>query len=122
MWLDEALECGFEVLHLEAGILRSLQTIGYRRAWIPRARHKGLAEDIRTIDFSGWLLITHRWLANDIAYSICEAIDARKAVITIDAKEPLNMKNICRSTAAGPLEIPLHPGAKRFYRGKGYLG
>ena len=120
-WLDEALGCGFEVLHLEADILRALQAMGYRRAVIPRARHRGLAEDIRTIDFSGWPLITHRWLKDDIAYSICEAIDARKSVITIDDKEPLNMKKLCRSTEAGPLQIPLHPGARKFYRENGYL-
>jgi len=121
MWLDEALECGFEVLHLEADVLKALETIGYRRALIPRARHEGLAEDIRTIDFSGWPLITHSELNNDIAYSICEAIDAKKSVITIDDKEPLNMKNLCRNTEAGPLQIPLHPGARKFYRQKGYL-
>jgi TRAP-type uncharacterized transport system substrate-binding protein len=60
-------------------------------------------------------------LDNDIAYSICEAIDARKSVITIDDKEPLNMKTLCRSTESGPLQIPLHPGARKFYRKKGYL-
>ena len=86
-----------------------------------RAHGTGCAEDIRIVDFSGWPLITHRWLDNDIAYSICEAIDARKTVITIDDKEPLNMKNICRSTESAPLEIPFHPGARKFYREKGYL-
>jgi TRAP-type uncharacterized transport system substrate-binding protein len=120
-WLDEALECGFEVLHLEPAVVKALEAMGYRRSVIPRARHRGLAEDIRTIDFSGWPLITHRWLDNDIAYAICEAIDARKTGFTIDDKEPLNMKNICRSTAAGPLQIPLHPGARKYYREKGYL-
>ena len=120
-WLDEALECGFEVLHLESDVLRTLETMGYRRSLIPRSRYKMLVEDIRTIDFSGWPLITHRWLDNDAAYSICEAIDARKKVITIDDEKPLNMKKICRDTEAGPLHIPLHPGARKFYRDKAYL-
>ena len=121
LWLDEALECGFQVLHLESDVLKALETIGYRRALIPRARYKKLAEDIRTVDFSGWPFITHRRLDNDMAYSICEAIDARKGVITIDDEKPLNMKKICRDTEAGPLHIPLHPGARKFYRDKGYL-
>lgn len=120
-WLDEALECGFQVLHLESDALRALESIGYRRALIPRARYKKLAEDIRTVDFSGWPLITHRWLDNDVAYSICEAIDAKKNVIIVDDVKPLNMRKICRDTESGPLRIPLHPGAKRFYLQKGYL-
>ena len=88
MWLDEALECGFEVLHLEPDVLKTLQAIGYRRSFIPRARHRMLAEDIRTVDFSGWPLITHRWLDNDIAYSICEAIDAEKQSLRSMTKRP----------------------------------
>jgi TRAP-type uncharacterized transport system substrate-binding protein len=120
-WLDDALASGFQVLHLEANMLRSLETIGYRRALIPRSRYKKLPEDIRTIDFSGWPLITHRWLENNVAYSICEAIDARKKRFTIDDPRPLNMRNICRDTESGPLQIPLHPGARKFYLEKGYL-
>ncbi len=120
-WLDQALDCGFQVLHLESSALSALEKLGYRRAVIPRARYKKLAEDVRTVDFSGWPLITHRWLDNDMAYAICEAIEARKRVITIDDKKPLNMRQICRDTEAGPLHIPLHPGAKNFYRHKGYL-
>ena len=120
-WLDEALSSGFQVLHLEPDMLRALETIGYRRALIPRAKYKNLPEDIRSIDFSGWPLITHRWLDSDVAYAICEAIDAKKKRFTIDDARPLDMRNICRDTEAGPLHIPLHPGARKFYRDKGYL-
>jgi TRAP-type uncharacterized transport system substrate-binding protein len=31
------------------------------------------------------------------------------------------MSSFCRSTEEGPLDIPLHPGAERYYREKGYL-
>jgi len=120
-WLDEALDHGFEVLPIEAKILKQLSTLGYEPSVIPSAKFKQLKTDVDTIDFSGWPLITHRGFSNDLAYAICEAIDARQAIIPIDDESPLDMKKIARATEAAPLGIPLHPGAKRYYREKGYL-
>lgn len=120
-WLDMALANGFEMLPLEHRIIQQLEQLGFRRAVIPKTRYQRLPEDIVTIDFSGWPLITHRWLANDIAYSICEAIDIRQSVIPVDDDDPLDMRKLCKSTDAGPLEIPLHPGALRYYKEKGCL-
>jgi TRAP-type uncharacterized transport system substrate-binding protein len=120
-WLDVALDHDFEVLALEPAMLRKLEVMGYKRSVIPLARFPQLGRDIPTIDFSGWPLITHRWLPNEIAYSICKAIDARQSVIPVDDDAPLDMRKICRSTEAAPLGIPLHPGAKRYYEEKKYL-
>jgi TRAP-type uncharacterized transport system substrate-binding protein len=120
-WLDEALDHGFEVLPLEPSIIKQLERLGYQRSVLPAAKFAKLPSDIDTIDFSGWPLITHRWLSNDLAYSICEAIDARQGVIPVDDDEPLDMRKICRGTESAPLAIPLHPGAKRYYHEKGYL-
>ena len=120
-WLDEALDHGFEVLPIEPKILKQLSTLGYEPSVIPSAKFKQLKTDVDTIDFSGWPLITHRGFSNDLAYAICEAIDARQAIIPIDDESPLDMKKIARATEAAPLGIPLHPGAKRYYREKGYL-
>ena len=120
-WLDEALDHGFEVLPIEPKILKQLSTLGYEPSVIPSAKFKQLKTDVDTIDFSGWPLITHRGFSNDLAYAICEAIDARQAIIPIDDESPLDMKKIAGATEAAPLGIPLHPGAKRYYREKGYL-
>ena len=120
-WLDTALDYGFELLSLDSGVIKQLEVLGYQRSVIPKARYRKLLTDVETIDFSGWPLITHRRLSNEMAYAICQAIDARQKVITVDDDLPLSMKNICRGTEAGPLNIPLHPGAKRYYRENGYL-
>jgi TRAP-type uncharacterized transport system substrate-binding protein len=120
-WLPTALDHRFEVLPLEPKILRQLERLGFQRAVLPEDRFPKLGRDIQTIDFSGWPLITHRWLPNELAYAICEAIDARQNIIPVDDDQPLNMKKLCRSLDASPLGIPLHPGAKRYYREKGYL-
>jgi TRAP-type uncharacterized transport system substrate-binding protein len=120
-WLDEALEHGFEVLPLERRIVKQLSALGYQASVIPTTRFRQLQADIDTIDFSGWPLITHRALSNDLAYSICRAIDTRQSVIPVDDDGPLDMRKICCGTETAPLGIPLHPGAKRYYEEKGYL-
>ncbi len=120
-WLGDALDHDFDVLPLEPSIIKQLAALGYRRSILPVARFGKLSRDIDTIDFSGWPLITHRWLSNDLAYSICQAIDERQSVIPVDDDKPLDMKMICRGTESAPLDIPLHPGAKKYYEEKGYL-
>jgi TRAP-type uncharacterized transport system substrate-binding protein len=120
-WLSEALCHGFELVSLEPRVIKQLTALGYRGSIIPKAKFNALPADVRTLDFSGWPLITHRWLSNETAYSICQAIDLRQRVITVDDIAPLDMTRLCRSTEAGPLEIPLHSGAKKYYKEKGYL-
>jgi TRAP transporter TAXI family solute receptor len=120
-WLPDALEHGFEILSLEPKILKQLELLGYRRTTIPSGKYPNLNKDVDTIDFSGWPLITHRWLPNELAYAICEAMDARQNVIPVDDDGPLDMRKLCCSSEAAPLGIPLHPGAKQYYKEKGYL-
>ena len=120
-WLEEALDHDFDVVPLEPAMIKQLETLGYRRSVLPVAKFEKLPRDVETIDFSGWPLITHGWLDNDLAYAICEAIDARQSVIPVDDDKPLDMRMLCRATESAPLDIPLHPGAKKYYEEKGYL-
>ena len=120
-WLDQALENGYDILPLEPDIIKKLEQLGYSRSVLPRSRYPQLKEDVTSIDFSGWSLVTHRWLPNNIAYAAIETIDARQNVIPVDDDKPLDMRNLCRSTEKCSLQIPLHPGAEKYYREKGYL-
>ncbi len=120
-WLGQALDNGYELLHLEPEVIKEMESLGFKRSIIPRSRYRKLPEDIRTLDFSGWPLITHRWLKDDIAYAICEAIDVRQKFLPLDEGIPVDMKKLCGDIEAAPLEIPLHPGAERYYKEKGYL-
>jgi TRAP-type uncharacterized transport system substrate-binding protein len=120
-WLDQALENGYEVLALEPDKVKKLEQMGYTKAVLPKSRYRQFKDDVLSIDFSGWSLVTHRWLPNHVAYAAVETIDERQSVIPVDDDQPLDMRTLCRSTEKCPLQIPLHPGAARYYREKGYL-
>ena len=120
-WLDQALDSGYEIIPIEPAIIQKLEQMGYTRTVLPKTRYPQLAEDALTIDYSGWALVTHKWLPNNVGYAAIETIDQRQSVIPVDDDQPLNMRNLCRGTEKCPLQIPLHPGAEKYYKEKGYL-
>jgi len=120
-WLDQALGSGYEIIPIEPVIIRKLEQMGYTRTVLPKNRYPQLREDALTIDYSGWALVTHKWLPNNVAYAAIETIDERQSAIPVDDDEPLDIRNLCRGTEKCPLQIPLHPGAEKYYREKGYL-
>ncbi len=120
-WLDRALDNGYEIISLESETVRRLEQMGYSRAVLPKSRFRQLREDAMSIDFSGWSLVTHRWLPDNVAHAAVETIDERKQMIPVDDDKPLDMRNLCRTTEKCSVQIPLHPGALRYYKAKGYL-
>ena len=88
--------------------------MGYRPTVMPKSRFPGMAEDITTIDFSGWPMIVRADMRDDAAYAICEAIEKRKEVIPTDNYKPLEMAQLCANDEEAPYDVPLHPGAARF--------
>lgn len=120
-WSRTALENGFRFLPVEGTTLKRLVAMGYRPTIMFKSRFQGMAEDITTIDFSGWPMIVRADMKDDVAYAICEAIERRKDVIPTDNYKPLNMAQLCANDEEAPFDVPLHPGAARFYRERGYL-
>jgi len=120
-WARTALENGFRFLPVEGTVLKSMVAMGYRPTVMHKSRFAGMAEDITTIDFSGWPMIVRADMGNDVAYAICEAIEKRKEVIPTDNYKPLEMVQLCANDEEAPYDVPLHPGAARFYRERGYL-
>jgi TRAP-type uncharacterized transport system substrate-binding protein len=120
-WGQSAIDAGFRYLPVEGGTLKRLTSIGYRRSVLPKSRFPALAADVPTVDFSGWPMVVHADMPRDVAYALCEAIEARKALMPTDNFKPLDMAQLCANDEEAPFDVPLHPGAKRFYRDKGYL-
>jgi TRAP-type uncharacterized transport system substrate-binding protein len=120
-WGQTAIDAGFRYLPVEGKILKKLTAVGYRQAFLPRSRFPALPTDVPTVDFSGWPMVVHADMAEEVAYAICEAIEARKALMPTDNFKPLDIAQLCANDDEAPFDVPLHRGAKRFYRERGYL-
>lgn len=120
-WGQTALDHGFRYMPIEGTILRSLKAMGYRPGILPKTYFKGLKSSIPTIDFSGWPMVVRADMPNDIAYALCEALEVRRKVIPTDNFKPLRISQLCANDVEAPFDVPLHPGARRFYRERGYL-
>jgi TRAP-type uncharacterized transport system substrate-binding protein len=66
-------------------------------------------------------MIVHADMPDDVAYALCEAIEKRKEVIPTDNYKSLEIAQLCANDEEAPYDVPLHRGAERFYRGRGYI-
>jgi TRAP-type uncharacterized transport system substrate-binding protein len=120
-WGNMALELGMTFLSLDEAILRRLESVGLRRGLIEKKNFPKLADDVPTLDFSGWPIYTIESTPDALAKDFCRALDESKERIPWAKDEPLPMQQIVRDTDEGHLEVPLHPAAEQFWREQGYL-
>jgi TRAP-type uncharacterized transport system substrate-binding protein len=120
-WGDMALELGMHFLDLDESLLQRLESIGLRRGLIERKNFPKLDFDVPTLDFSGWLIYTHRDTPDGLITEFCRALEACKERIPWARESPLPLEQMVRDSAEGHLEVPLHSAAERFWRERGYL-
>lgn len=120
-WGQFAVEHGFRILPIAGALADRVRAAGYPLASLNAARIPGLKQDVPTINFSGWPMVVHADMDDDIAYALCEAIEVRKGAMPTDNYRPLDMAQLCSGDEETPCGIPLHPGAQRFYEDRGYL-
>jgi len=120
-WLGEALACGLAPLELTEAEFEAMGGLGWRRVSLPKARFPGLTKDVDTFDFSGWPIYASASLAEDVAYDMCGAIAARTAEIPWEKGDGA-APEVGRETESTPMDVPLHPGAMRWYREHGRTG
>ncbi len=120
-WSGTALENGFRFLPIEGKVLKHMAALGYRAARMTKAEFPGIKEELPTLDFSGWPMIVRADLRDDVAHAICETMERRRDLIPTDNYKPLDLAQLCADDEEAPYDVPLHRGAERFYREKGYL-
>jgi TRAP-type uncharacterized transport system substrate-binding protein len=109
------------LLALEPPILEQMTELGFRPSAIPGSLFSQPHPDVPTLDYSGWPVFTHADVDDDFVYDFCRSLDARKDQIAWQQEGPLPLHTMCRDSKAGPLDIPLHPAAERYWRDVGYL-
>ncbi len=119
LWFEQALAAGMETVALEEAILRKLEAIGWRRVVIPAGRYPHLKSDHACLDYGGWPLYTRASLPDEDAYKVCDAIHAREKEIYWEDSYT-GIGQLGQDTEAAPRDVPLHPGAAKWYRGHGF--
>ncbi len=119
LWFEEALAAGMEPVTLEESVLKKLEAIGWRRVVIPAGRYPHLKSDHMCLDYSAWPLYTRASLPDEDAYKVCEAIHAREKEIYWEDSYT-GIGQLGEETEATPMDVPLHPGAAKWYREHGF--
>lgn len=120
-WAHRAKSLNMRFLELGEHRLTQLEALGLRRGQVTREQYPELPNEVVGVDYSGWPIYTHAAVPEAIVEAFCEALEARKGQIPWEFEGPLPLERMVRNEADTPLEIPLHPGAERFWRKRGYL-
>jgi TRAP-type uncharacterized transport system substrate-binding protein len=121
VWAQRAIEIGMHFLPIDEPELTALEADGLKRASITDDEYPGLGETVWTVDFSGWPVFCLDTAPEEMIYNFCAALEARKDRIPWYGTGPMPLEKLCRDSKDGPLYLPLHPGAERFWRERGYL-
>lgn len=123
VWRKIAESRPINVLPVREEVLASLESrFGFARAVVPAGHYPGVEVATPTVDFSGWLLFCREDIPDEWAYAFAQACDATRAEIekVVEVRRSLHVP-IDPVYLFGETAIPLHPGAERYAREKGYL-
>lgn len=124
LWFEHALGSGYRPLELEPRAFARLGELGWRRVVMPAGTYRGLAAGYACVDYSGWPLYARADLAEETAYRIVEAIQAREREIVwedFNARAPYaGIGALGVETEATPRDVALHPGSVRWFRSHGF--
>jgi TRAP-type uncharacterized transport system substrate-binding protein len=115
LWFDDALKHGLVPLELEPEIFAEMVALGWRRVVLRAGTFPHLMQDHACLDYSGWPLYASEALPEQTAYEVCAAFAARAGEIPWE-ESFTGLDQLGRDTAATPIDVPLHPGAARWFK------
>nr|MDT0660964.1 hypothetical protein [Micromonospora sp. DSM 115978] len=120
-WVDLAVGAGLRFLTIDGDAVTKLEAMGYRAGTLTRQRFPVLDADVRTLDFSGWLVFTRRDVPDDVVASFCEALAQAAGRIAWQGGPALPLDQMCTDTLDAPVPLPLHPAAHAVWKRHGFL-
>ena len=122
LWAPQALDMDMRFMAIDEPQLKSLEDDGLMRAAITDEEYPGIGETVWTLDFSGWPVFCLESASEQMIYNFCATLDNRKAVVPWwEGEGPLPLERLCKDGKEGALYLPLHAGAERFWRERGYI-
>jgi TRAP-type uncharacterized transport system substrate-binding protein len=126
-WIDLLAKRKMNFLPFEDNVLSTLEDrYAWHRATVPADRFPGLPGAFEALDFSDFLLICRDDLPDDIAHVIAASMIETPEILERQYRHlppkkspvtyPLEPRKIAKTS------MPLHPGAKSYYAGRGLLG
>lgn len=116
---DLASATAVRMIPIDADVLAKMResSTAYRRSVISAGTYPGISVDTPSIGFHA-LWIVSADIPDDLIYAITKALWNGATQRLLDAHEPLG-RQVRLGDALDGLSVPLHPGAKRFYREAG---
>jgi uncharacterized protein len=118
LWYELSQKYDLTYLQLPDDLLDRLTAdTDYERGTIPNGLLRGIDRPIPTLVRTGHSVFARTDLPDDFAYTLAKALDEQQALWQWSN---LNLSYNFR-TVAKAYDVPLHPGAARYYRERGYL-
>lgn len=106
-------------LGLDPATITALAPLGYNAATMPAETFKGQGEPVKTVGFPT-VLITNKELPDAIAYTVTRTIVDNKDAL-VRGHAGLVEFDPAKAWQPERVGIPLHPGAEKVYREKGWM-
>jgi hypothetical protein len=120
-WKEITDAVDFTYLPIDAEVLEALdRKYGIKSTVIPKGRLRGVDYDIPTIDFAGWCIYCHEDVPEQLVYLLLKSLESQRSQIEAMFQPAQGLTSrIDVATLWQGAELPLHPGARRFYEEKG---
>jgi uncharacterized protein len=117
---DAARRCGATLIRLDTEEVKTMvrERPYYTSVTIPKGTYIGQADDIPTFGVMATLVATAD-LSDAAAYSMVRAIF--EGMTELEAQVPVLRGLAPRDMISAGLSAPLHPGAERYYRERGFM-
>ena len=117
-WYEASQLNDLVFLELEEPLLARLaQVPGYERATVPLALFRGVDRPIPTVMRPNHFIYVRDEAPDDFAYAVAKALDEHRQLFQVQL-EPWYYDP---QTVAVTKVIPMHPGAMKYYRERGYV-